>query len=46
VLVRPDNHVAWRSVGATPSAVASLRDAFRKILMRERPHVSVKRVAL
>ncbi len=33
VLVRPDNHVAWRSRGPKADALKALRDAFGKILM-------------
>jgi 2,4-dichlorophenol 6-monooxygenase len=35
VLVRPDNHIAWRSRGAKANAVEVLRDAFGKILMQD-----------
>ncbi|NGN44618.1 aromatic ring hydroxylase [Mesorhizobium sp. CGMCC 1.15528] len=35
VLVRPDNHVAWRSLGQKANAVEVLRDAFGKILMQD-----------
>ena len=35
VLVRPDNHVAWRSVGAAANAKEVLLDVFRKVLMQD-----------
>ncbi len=34
VLVRPDGHVGWRSVGAAPDREAELDAAFRRILAR------------
>jgi 2,4-dichlorophenol 6-monooxygenase len=36
ILVRPDNHVAWRAVGARSNAVEILRDVLDKILMKDR----------
>lgn len=36
ILVRPDNHVAWRSVGRATDARATLDDAVSKILKRPR----------
>jgi 2,4-dichlorophenol 6-monooxygenase len=35
VLVRPDNHVAWRSRGPKANAVEVLRDVLGKILMQD-----------
>jgi len=34
ILVRPDQHVAWRSAGPTPDATAALADAFATLLDR------------
>jgi 2,4-dichlorophenol 6-monooxygenase len=34
VLVRPDQHVAWRSRGAVPDSAATLRDALTRIVGR------------
>ena len=34
VLVRPDNHVAWRSMGAARDAISDLASALRAILAR------------
>jgi 2,4-dichlorophenol 6-monooxygenase len=45
ILVRPDNHVAWRCVGASANALESLRDALRKVLMREPRHAMAQRLA-
>lgn len=37
VLVRPDRHVAWRSVGPASNPTAVLRSVFAQILARETP---------
>jgi 2,4-dichlorophenol 6-monooxygenase len=35
ILVRPDQHVGWRSMGKAPDPKAVLRAAFARILQRE-----------
>lgn len=45
LLVRPDNHVGWRSIGAVANAKEVLLDAFRKILVQDAAQASRPRLA-